>query len=161
MPGIYSEALMEDELMLVLPPGHPFVGRNDLQPSDLAREHFIYHDAQSSTRRMTTVWARQQQVELMSKLELNSIEIIKRSVIRGHGITFMSKLAILEELQRGELVSMPVPCWQLKRSVYCCYHKDRWLTAPMRALLQLIRSERQRPFSDLSNPTPRPLHIMK
>lgn len=139
IPGLYSEPVMDDELTLVLRPDHPFVNRTDLRPSDLAHEPFIFHDPQSSTRQMMLEWAQKHQINLHTRLELNSIEIIKRSVASGQGVTFMSKLAIQKELLSGELASIPIPDLQLRRFVYCCYHKERWLTSPIRLFLSLIK----------------------
>lgn len=137
--GLHWEPVMEDELVVVLPAGHPLAERNDVTPEELAREPFIFHDPQSTTRQMMLDWARQHEVSLHSKLELHAIEIIKRAVAQGQGITFMSRLPILEELRAGTLASIPIPRLAGKRMIYCGYHQERWLTGPMRAFLKQMR----------------------
>lgn len=134
------EPIITDDLVLVLPPNHPFVTNKTLTPFEIANEPFIFHDPKSSTRQLMDAWANEHELSIQAKLELNSIEIIKQSVALGHGITFMSKLAIQKELSSGQLVSLSIPNLQTQRHIYCCYHKERWLTTAMKLLLDEIRS---------------------
>lgn len=145
-PGLHSEPVLEDELVLALPPNHLFLGKPELKPQDIAVEPFIFHDPHSSTRQMMLQWARIHQIELQNRLEMNNIETIKRSVALGQGITFISKLAIGRELLSGELGSVPVPDLGLRRFISCCYHRERWLTAPIRSFLDLMKTQKNNRF---------------
>jgi DNA-binding transcriptional LysR family regulator len=78
-----------DELVLIVPPGHPLAHRRQTKPSDLEKEIFINREPGSATR--AAVEKKQQPPGLRSEasLELGNPEAVKLAAKDGLGIVFL------------------------------------------------------------------------
>ncbi len=137
-PSLQIIPVCPDDLVLAIPAGHPFSDREAVRPSELAEVPFILHDSHSSTRQMTLEWAERHGVKLRVALEADSLETIKRAVRAGMGVSFLSRMAIAEEAERGQLRHLPIPELASERFVFACCQRDRWLTPPIRTLLEML-----------------------
>jgi DNA-binding transcriptional LysR family regulator len=120
-----SEKLCEDELVVIFSLSHPFAGYSQLKPEQLGEMPFILHGQDSSTRRMTIKWAEDNQIKLNGHMECDSLEAMKRMVMSGSWIGFISRLAVKEEVERGQLRYHTIPHNSFKRNVYYCYNPER------------------------------------
>lgn len=66
-------------------------------------------------------------------------EVIKRSVKNGLGITIISKLAIEKEVERGEILEIPLSSQKLKRDLYLIYNKNSYLSKSTEEFIQLVK----------------------
>ncbi|WP_010277158.1 LysR family transcriptional regulator [Paenibacillus senegalensis] len=137
-PSLHICRVCPDDLVLAFPSGHPFAAREAVTPLDIAEEPFILHDSPSTTRRMTEEWAEKHSIKLKVNMEADSLETIKRAVRAGTGVSFISQMAIAEEAERKQLQYCPIPELSTKRFIFACYQRDRWLTSPIRTLLELL-----------------------
>ncbi|HVW84289.1 MAG TPA: LysR substrate-binding domain-containing protein [Bryobacteraceae bacterium] len=102
-PGVRTEDFMRDELVLITPPGFECdrLSRDRLKASNLLlREHG------SGTRAVVESALDKAGVRLRSfknVIELDSTEAIKSAVEAGLGIAFVSRWALLKELELGLL----------------------------------------------------------
>lgn len=135
---LHQQHLCDDELVIVLAPSHPLASYTTVDPQMIAHESFIYHGTESTTRQMTEQWTTEHGIELSIKMELDSLEAIKRAVMLGKGISFISRMAVEDDVSRGDLVMLPLPGSPGRRSIYVCYHRERWLSAQMRAFLKIL-----------------------
>ncbi|WP_420818382.1 LysR substrate-binding domain-containing protein [Paenibacillus ginsengarvi] len=58
-------------------------------------------------------------------MEMDSLEAIKKAVLSGESISFISRAAIMQEVERGELLSRPIPQNPYKRYMYVAFNEDR------------------------------------
>ena len=130
-----SEKLCEDELVVVFSPLHPLAGFSQLEPWQLSGQRFIMHGQDSNTRRMTVSWAESNSIRLNGQVEIDSPEAMKKMIMQGGWIGFISRLAIKEEVERGELEYRSIPHNMLKRCVYYAYNPDRRQTALLNQLI--------------------------
>ncbi|CAM4397791.1 LysR family transcriptional regulator [Paenibacillus tarimensis] len=137
-PSLHINPVRSDDLVLAFPNTHSFSGRGTITPRDIAGEPFILHDSQSTTRRITEEWAEHHGMKLRVNMEADSLETIKRAVRAGMGVSFISQMAIEEEADRGLLKYRPIPELSTKRFIFACCQRDRWLTSPIRTLLELL-----------------------
>lgn len=135
---LYQQHICDDELVVVLAPSHPLASHAALDPDMIARESFIFHGTDSTTRQMTEQWAAKYNIELQVSMELDSLEAIKRAVMLGKGISFISRIAVEDDVSRGSLTILPLPDSRNNRSIYVCYHRERWLSAQMRTFLDML-----------------------
>lgn len=135
---LHQQHLCIDDLVIVLAPSHPLASVSELNPQMIAGESFIFHGTESTTRQMTEQWAAEHGIELRIRMELDSLEAIKRAVMLGQGISFISRMAVEDDVARGELAMLPLPNSLGRRSIYVCYHRERWLSAHMRAFLEML-----------------------
>ncbi|NEW08391.1 LysR family transcriptional regulator [Paenibacillus sp. SYP-B3998] len=122
---LIGETLCEDELVIFFAPAHRLSRLETLYPDQLNDVPFILHGQESTTRSMTLKWAKSQGIELRPVMEMDSLEAIKQAVMAGDGVSFISKLAIAKEVQRGELTYRPIPLNPFKRYIYFTYNEDR------------------------------------
>lgn len=137
-PELYQQHVCDDELVLMFAPLHPFASLTQLEPKTIATEPFIFHGKDSTTRQMTEQWAANHNVELRVSMELDSIEAIKRAVMLGKGISFISRIAVADEVKRGLLSLLPLPGSIGNRSIHVIYHRDRWRSAQLRTFLDML-----------------------
>lgn len=123
----------EDELVLIVPPGHPLAAmvEDSSVRGDADREHtrallqqerLLLREPGSATRRAME--------NLLNELslpadgtELGNTEAIKRAVGAGMGISFISRHAVLMELKLGLLSEASCPLLRIKRDLYFAHLK--------------------------------------
>ncbi len=103
---LLSEKLLEDELVLVMPPDHPWATRKNLSISVILEEPFISREAGSGTRQMIEKHLSQHSIspsKMHIPLMLGSTEAIKRAVENGMGVSILSIWAVKKEVKQGSL----------------------------------------------------------
>ena len=91
---LLSIKLVQDELRLVVPPGHTLAGSKTFRWKDLAGASVIAFEAGSAVRQVLDDAARGAGVSLNVVMELRSIESIRRMVAAGVGVGFVSRFAL-------------------------------------------------------------------
>lgn len=124
-------AYAQDQFVLVSAPTQKIAleAGSPLQVADLARLRFITLDAQSSTRQTLDRSLHKAGVDpttFQTSVELSSIEAIKRAVQAGLGVAFLSRSAVKPELDRGDLIQLPVEGLEVKRILWLAYNPDRY-----------------------------------
>ncbi|MCU6708663.1 LysR family transcriptional regulator [Paenibacillus sp. J5C_2022] len=130
--------LCSDELVVVFSAEHRLARLTNIQAEDIAKEPFILHGTKSTTRRMTEQWSEAHQLQLSSSMELDSLESIKRALMLGAGISFISRQAVTEEVKHGLLAYAPLPAPYIERNIYAGYHRDRWLSQGLQAFIDRV-----------------------
>lgn len=153
------EPLCEDRMVVAFAADHPLAQTRDprtqtadettvatalnsaasLSPAEIAAFPFLLHGDQSTTRQMTDRWAEEHGIGLRQAMELDSLETIKRSLLLGRSVTFISHTAIREEVAAGRLACAPLPGGHAARMIYACYHPERWMSPQMSAFLEVAR----------------------
>jgi DNA-binding transcriptional LysR family regulator len=132
--------LMEDELMLIARPDHPWARQGGVSTDELPSGSFIFRTRQSSTRQLilnTLATAGVDPDSLQTRFELGNTEGLKRAVMAGLGVGFVSRYATDLERQAGLLVEVPITGVAITRTL--------WLLRPTGAKL----AEHQAHFCDL------------
>ncbi len=86
--------LVEDELRLIVPPGHRLAGKRAFRWDDLAHESVIGFEAGSAVREVLDAAAQHAGVTLEVVMELRSIQSIQQMVAAGVGVGFVSRFAL-------------------------------------------------------------------
>lgn len=102
-PGIVVQSLYEDELLLVVPPSHEFVGLGRIDVERLADATLVLFDRTSSYYDLTNAIFRAAGVAPRSIIELDNIEAAKQIVRQGLGVALLPHTAIAGEVARGVL----------------------------------------------------------
>jgi DNA-binding transcriptional LysR family regulator len=72
-------------------------------------------------------------------LAFNSVEAIKQCVLAGMGIGVVPKVAVIKEIEQGQLIPL---CWagpELAFVTQVIWHKDKRLSPALQAFLQVVR----------------------
>lgn len=120
--------LLEDEMVLALPPDHGWANRPVVRLGDLFEQPMILREVGSGSRKVFEDALRSARLEssaLTVMAELGSTEAIRQAVKSGAGISVISVRAIQDDLERGALRTVPLEGIRLMRDLYLVYHKNR------------------------------------
>jgi DNA-binding transcriptional LysR family regulator len=141
-PQLTVVPLFEDELVLVLPSDHPLASQRRPSLRAVGGEPFVAFDRDIPTRRFIDKLLRQHRTSVNIVMELDNIETIKRSVEAGLGISILPAPALENELRAGTLATRPLREGPFRRSIGAIHRRGRELSAPARALLDMLRAPR-------------------
>jgi molybdate transport repressor ModE-like protein len=99
------EPFLADEIVGVAKPGLGGIGNGKAKPEAVSKETLLVREENSSTRQVAERELAQAGVRPPSVWELDSSEAIKRAAREGLGVAFLSRYAVAEEVERGELES--------------------------------------------------------
>ncbi|GIO07782.1 LysR family transcriptional regulator [Brevibacillus reuszeri] len=139
-PKLHIQPLSDDELVIVYSASHRFASMSSIDVIDIVEEPFIFHGTNSTTSQMTTKWASAHKLKLHYCMELDSLESIKRALMIGNSISFLSRQAVTEEVNNHILACAPLPPPEQERYIYACYHKQRWLSKGLQQFLQMVQA---------------------
>lgn len=138
-PDIESLPLYDDELVLVVDPGHRFTARGSAELSELAGEQLIFYDTQSSYYEQTSEMFRNAGLrEELRTMEVDNIEAAKQMVEHRLGIAFLPQSAILRSVSAGNLSMIGVDDIQpMSRQMVALKRRDVPASGPVVAFLEL------------------------
>ncbi|SMB92329.1 transcriptional regulator [Desulfonispora thiosulfatigenes DSM 11270] len=141
-PDIKVHYLFDDELYLICSKNHRWVKENKLNiaPEDLVKEQLISREKGSGTREMVEEILEEQGLSLEVTHILNNTEAIKKAVEEDMGISFVSKMALVDELKSEKLVKIKIEGIHITRSISIIYHKDKYRSPLLDAFLEHINS---------------------
>lgn len=141
-PEMESTPFMEDELVMVVPAGHPLAGRDGLTLRDFAGESFLMREVGSGTRQTVEMAARRAGVALQVGMELGSNGAIKHAVEAGLGVAVLSSHAIELERKGGGLVVVDIDGFPIRRPWSIVHLRRRQLPAAVEQFIDLLREGR-------------------
>lgn len=130
-------SVMNDQLQLIVAPGHRFAGRKSVSVKDLAGETFIAHNAPSPYRKKVIETFEKFNTDLNISVELPSLEAIKRLVVTGIGIALVPKLSAKDEVATGKLHGLSVTEMKLERKLNIVYRKNSVLSHAAQEFLKV------------------------
>ena len=145
--AIRSRVFYEDDLIVVAPPGHPFVARTvggqrarSIDVHRLCSQPVIVREACSGTRAVVDRALADHGARLENvALTLSATEAIKRAVGAGLGLAVVSRLCVELELANGSLVEVPVKGLKLRRPLHELALRDRQPGPPARAFSAMLK----------------------
>ena len=81
----------------------------------------------------------QEGIVRFTRLEMNSVEVIKRSVMAGVGITFLPEIAVAEEVAQKKLVILPWSEGKIDVALLLIWYRDRWISPTMKAFMEVTK----------------------
>ncbi len=138
-PNLESTPFMDDELVLVVPAGHPLAGRADLTLRDFTGESFLMREPGSGTRLAVEMAARRAGVSLQVGMELGSNGAIKHAVEAGLGVAGLSSHAIELERRGGGLVVVDIEGLPILRPWSIVHPRRRQLPAAVAQFIEFLR----------------------
>lgn len=137
--GLEFMVVHRDELVLVVPPDHPFASREEVPLRDLGRETFVAHNARTPARTHIFELFAKHRTPLNIAIELATLETIKDFVRLGAGLAILPRLSVRDALDAGTLVEVPVKGLAIEKVLRMVYRKEENLSHAARAFLALVR----------------------
>lgn len=129
-----------DELTFVVHPDHPLARAKSVTIKQLGSQGFIAHNVPSPYRVKVLEAFRRHRTPLNMPVELPTIEAIRKFVAMGNGVALIPGICVETEVERGELVQVPVKELRLERKLRVVYRRDAQLSHAARAFLEMVES---------------------
>jgi len=146
------EPFVRDELVAIVPPGHPLAARGSVTLEELAAEPMLIQQEGSGVRSVVEGALRENGVrdrDLKVAMELGLQQSVKAAVLDGYGITVISRLAVERELADGSLVALALEGSGLERSFFAVRHAGRTPKRVTQTFVDFARAE----LGDMAAPT--------
>jgi DNA-binding transcriptional LysR family regulator len=140
---IRQEALLEEEMRLIVPRGHRWARRAKIPVAELWGEPYISRESGSGTLQSLQARIRElgRQDTLNVIAELGSTEAVRQGVREGIGVSIMSPLAVAEDLAAGRVKAIAVEGLDLTRRFYLTTHRRRSLSPLAAAFIEELKGE--------------------
>jgi DNA-binding transcriptional LysR family regulator len=139
--GVTFEPFFGDEVVLAVPAGHRFAGKT-VTLEQLRDEPLIVMQEGAGVRQVIEDELRKAGTRLRDldvRLELGLQESVRSAVLAGHGVTFISRLAVESDLARGLLAIARVRGLDPVREIFLARATGRSETRGARAFLAFAR----------------------
>jgi DNA-binding transcriptional LysR family regulator len=135
-----SITIATDELVLLVPPSHPFAARRDVPLDEVGRQTVIAHNDPSPARERVLRISEERHAPLNISLSLPSLDGIKRAVALGLGVAILPRRCALSELALGQLHAVRVPELRAIRRVRLVHRRAGALSAAAAAFVEHARA---------------------
>ncbi|QWZ64583.1 LysR substrate-binding domain-containing protein [Aeromonas sp. FDAARGOS 1417] len=139
-PDLLAEPWLQDEMLVVAPPGHPLASKKELSLSRLGGETWVLREAQSGSREQFIQQIQPELPRWQPGLELNTLEAVMLAVEKGLGISFISRLAASDRLADGRLIALPLSR-RFPRQLSLIWHKQKYHSTSLRHFIHFCRAQ--------------------
>lgn len=130
--------VLDDELVIVAPPGHELLKNMPVSPSALNGVPLIHRGEESVTAHICKLYLNTIGVRVNTVMELESHDAIKRAAKEGHGVAMVSTYAVQEELDDGSLVRIQLEAPPCTRSLFVLRDRTRFFSPTQNAFIAVV-----------------------
>lgn len=128
----------EDRLVIIAHPDHPVAKETSIKLESLAQYKFVSFDPDIPTRKAVDLIFKEHKIEIEPVMEFDNIETVKRAVEIDAGIAMVPQATVLQEVQQGTLVALPLEGKGFNRPLGILHRKGRVLTPAMRKFISIL-----------------------
>ncbi len=147
--SVVEYPFLENILVVVARPDHPLAGKKKIPLERIATERFVGRESGSGTRKAVEKLFSDNGLSMQAYIELDSAEGIKQGVAGGLGIGVLSKHSLRLELDAGDLVTLDVQGFPLRRRWYVSHREGKRLSRAAQVFLQYLQEEGEEEVADL------------
>ena len=141
--GIRWRKLYDDRFVVVVPPRHRLAGRRRLRPAELAHDPIIHLKPETLTRAWIDASLEPHGLVGRVRMEVSTIEVIKKLVEVGLGISLLPEMSIAEEVRAGRLAAARLRGVPLARPMGLVYREGKYFSLALEAFIEeLVRQTR-------------------
>jgi DNA-binding transcriptional LysR family regulator len=138
-PEVVTVPLYEDDLVLVVSPGHRLARTRQATIEDVGREQLILYDKGSSYNQLIQGVFRQHGIVPHTLMELDTIEATKKMVEEGLGVAMVPKVSTEREFEQGTLAAVAIANASMpRRQISLIFRKNRKHTRAVLAFYVLL-----------------------
>lgn len=139
--GILIEPFLQDRLVLICHPSHPFATRKRARLQDLQGENFIAFEPDLPTRKVIDRHLKEHRVVVRRTMEFDNIETVKRAVEIESGISIVPENTARQEVESGALVAIPIEKPELSRPIGILLKRNRARSPALKEFIALLQSD--------------------
>ncbi len=143
---IQQEALIDDQMRLIVPSGHKWGKKKSVTINMLKEEPFIIRERGSGTLKsieQNFYKAGYDINDLNIAAQMGSTEAVRQGIKNQVGISILSTIAVKEDLKTGSLKALAIEGLDLSRSFYLTLSKTRTLSPLCNAFIAHMKTELQ------------------
>jgi DNA-binding transcriptional LysR family regulator len=145
-PRIRTRMVIPQPLCLILYPKHPLARQKSVAIRDLQEQRLILPEEGFRVRQILNQVERERGIFLQSILTASSIQMLADCVLAQIGITIIPDACVLDHLESGELISVPIADQQLRDSkVHVVTRVGRQLPGSVIRLIDILERKAGRP----------------
>jgi DNA-binding transcriptional LysR family regulator len=141
-PHLQTEAVLSDELKLILPANHPLTASQNCTMDEVLQYKFVLREQGSGTRQVMEEELLRQGVDPGSMnivMELGSTGAVKSAVEAGLGISILSQSSVKHEIALGLLEARTIEGVEFTRYFYSIYLSTTLLPISALTFLTFLR----------------------
>lgn len=133
------DPIFEDELVFVVSPEHPWAKAGSVAAEEVGKESFLVYARASETYRFLKKSFEEAGVRLRPSLSLGDMGAIKEMAKVGVGVGIVAPWVARDEIEKGELVALPMVIATRRRAWGLLCHEGRQLTMVEEDFLRICR----------------------
>jgi DNA-binding transcriptional LysR family regulator len=137
-PNLVILPFLEDELIAICNDEHPWAKRETIRLQELHEQPFIAFDEGIPTRKAIDAVLGRRHIRINIKMQCDNIEILKRMVEVGLGISLVPRFSVQNEVRQGLLHCLPISDYCFKRPLALIHRKGKSLSRPMQAFVDIL-----------------------
>ncbi|WP_409341089.1 selenium metabolism-associated LysR family transcriptional regulator [Paenibacillus sp. MBLB4367] len=141
-PDMQSDAVLSDELKLIVPSAHPLAGQSEITIEQAFSYPFVLREKGSGTRRVMEEELLRRGVDprgMRIVMELGSTGAVKSAVEANLGLTILSQSAVKHEVALGIVQARSIEGIRFARSFYAVHLKSALLPMAAVTFLEFLR----------------------
>jgi DNA-binding transcriptional LysR family regulator len=128
----------EDELVVICSPEHPLARQESVRLRDLHEAPFIAFEEGIPTRRAIDAVLKRHGIRIQIRMQCDNIEVLKKMVEVGLGISVAPAFAVQQEVRLGTLRCLTISNYSFKRPLAIIHRKGKNLSRPLQAFVDLL-----------------------
>jgi len=116
--GYEARPWRQEELVVIVPPGHPWADRHSLSHADLMGVPLLGGEPGTGTGRILADYFGGESNGLTVGMKLGSTDAVKQWVKAGHGVSIVLAGTVAEEARAGTLVPITLDGGNLRKELY-------------------------------------------
>ncbi len=141
-PDLHSEIVLNDELKLIVPSGHPLFDREEVSVEEVLEHPFVLREQGSGTRQVMEHELRARgfaEDRMKIVMELGSTGAVKSAVEAGLGLSILSPSSVKHEVTLGLMKAMEITGVRFVRHFYAIYSNTTILPISAVTFLSFLR----------------------
>ncbi|MEG6550929.1 LysR family transcriptional regulator [Desulfocurvibacter africanus] len=138
--GLRIEVLHCERLVVIVPPESPLAIHETVHPADLEGVPLILTRHVWSVRRLIEQALLEAHVGIEGLVECSSVEIVKRCVMAGQGVSVVPSFTVQEEVRQKRLALLDWAGEPLAAPVLLVRHEERSLSPAAAAFIDLLQA---------------------
>lgn len=138
-PSLDYQPVLQEEIMLAVPPDHPWKGHSHVAVSQLKDEPFIFIKKGQGFHHISLELCRRAGFEPNIVFESANIETIQSLVSAGMGIAFVPKMVTKNRISSFTPVYLPITDPVPSRTLVFAYRQGRYLSKAALAFIETVK----------------------
>lgn len=130
--------VQKEEIAFFAQYGHHLAQKENVTIEEVLKEDIILTEKGVSYRKELDEYVEKNKIDFKPFLEIGDTKVIVELMKKGEGISFLPKIAVLEEIENQKIEKINVKNWNVEMWKQILYHKNKYVTPQMDAFLKML-----------------------